>query len=60
MKWVNKSAKLREAIENFEQSERNEEDYLKLFVVVESSLRQGSGLTWGSIQEIIKEALNQK
>ena len=57
---MNKKHKLQETIETFEEKkERNVEDYLRLFCVVESVLRQGSGLVWSDVEDAIQKALKQ-
>lgn len=52
-----KSVMLKEAIKKFENSERNNKDYLDFMVVVVSCFKQGSGLVWSHAQEIIDDAL---
>jgi hypothetical protein len=54
---MNKKEKFKEAVEEFRNSKQTTEDYLKLISISVQVLRQGDGLTWTSIEEILEEIL---
>jgi hypothetical protein len=56
---MNKKEKFKQAIEEFRNSKQTTEDYLKFISISEQVLRQGDGLTWTSIKEILEEVLTR-
>ena len=54
----NKKDILAKAVEYFKDSVQTKDDYMDLFIAVHRSLRQGSGLVWSQIDEILEEVLN--
>ena len=55
-----KQIKLKKAIELFNQSNKSADNFMKLFVEVNYSTRQGSGLTWSQVEEVISNAIGDK
>lgn len=52
-----KENQLRKAVLKFECSKRTVKDYMEFIPVVNSVLRQGSGLVWSQVEEVLKNAL---
>jgi len=52
-----KTKKLAEAVRTFKDSEQKPFDYMQLFMVVKSVLKQGSGLLWSDVNEVLQEEL---
>ena len=52
-----KTERMREAIIKFRDSDQEVSDYLYLFMVVSRVTRQGSGLLWSDINEILQEEI---
>lgn len=52
-----KVTKFRGAIRDFHASDKSPDEYLELIVASHMVLRQGSGLTWGQIKDILNEEL---
>lgn len=52
-----RKARLEAAVILFENSPRSVDDYMKFIYVVHNVLKQGSGLVWPQIEEVIREAL---
>ena len=53
----NKTERLREAIIKFRKSDQEVHDYMSLFIVVHAVLRQGSGLLWSDVNEVLAEEI---
>jgi len=53
-----KEDQLEAAIWHFEQSYRSTDDYMALFQTVHQVTRQGSGLVWKQVREIIGKTIN--
>jgi hypothetical protein len=55
-----KAEKLAQAVREFHGTQKTADDYLNLFVVVQSCLKQGDGLVWETVIACINEALEEK
>jgi len=55
---ISKKERLETAIRKFRDSKQTALDYMDLFVAVHTVLKQGDGLVWSQVNEIVKEVLN--
>lgn len=53
-----KKEQLKKAIEEFRKSDQNKKDYMNLIVVSHRVLKQGSGLLWSDVEEVLEDVLN--
>ena len=54
---MDKAEMFRKAFNEFQKSEKTEMDYMSFLSRFHTVIKQGSGLTWGTIQEIIRKEI---
>ena len=57
-KFTGKQAVLEEALVAFRDSTQRTDDYMNLFLAVQRVLRQGDGLLWSDVEEVVKANIN--
>lgn len=56
-KGLTKAEKLKDAVIKFEDSDKQAGDYIALLAVGSMVTRQGDGMVWGDVQEVISATL---
>ncbi len=56
---ADKKRRVREAIQTFEKSDKLAVDYVQMFIDVETTVRQGSGLAWTQVLDEVEKTLTE-
>jgi len=54
-----KQKTLKSALEEFHQSSESTETYMTLFATLHSVLKQGSGLSWTQIEDVVEDVIKK-